>query len=138
MDHCSKIKLNILMEKLFSKPFFLIKLFFLVIILFSISSCHPRVASIFPNIADKEMKGDLRNSSPDFIRGWKDGCETGSSSGSNTFYKFFFRNTAIDGFKFSGNPDYRDAWTNSFWYCYRNMWVRHKSSIYSSVFGGYR
>jgi hypothetical protein len=110
----------------------------LMAILFTIFSCSPRISRIFVGVADKEFPESLKNSSPDFIRGWKDGCEVGSSGGSNTFYKMFYRSNAIDGFKFSGNTDYRDAWVNAFWYCYRNMYVRHKSSIYSSVFGGYR
>jgi len=123
------------MNKNFKKHF--TKLIFLIILLFAYS-CSPKMARIFPGIADKEFPETLKNSSPDFIRGWKDGCEVGSSGGSNTFYKIFYRSNAIDGFKFSGNNDYRDAWVNAFWYCYRNMYVRHKSSIYSSFFGGYR
>ena len=92
-------------------------------ILFTIFSCSPRISRIFVGVADKEFPESLKNSSPDFIRGWKDGCEVGSSGGSNTFYKMFYRSNAIDGFKFSGNTDYRDAWVNAFWYCYRNMFV---------------
>ena len=112
------------------------KLIFIALIF--LSSCSPKMSAIFPNIADKEFDDQLKNSSPDFVRGWKDGCEVGSAGGSNTFYKMFYRSNAIDGFKFAGNTDYRDAWNNAFWYCYRNMYIRHKSSIYGSVFGGYR
>ncbi len=126
------MKLNSINLKKFSSLIFLLAFFL------TFFSCSPKIARIFPGIADKEFPESLKNSSPDFVRGWKDGCEVGSSGGSNTFYKMFYRSNAIDGFKFSGNTDYRDAWVNAFWYCYRNMYVRHKSSIYSSVFGGYR
>ncbi len=112
--------------------------FTLMIALIALQACHPVIGRIFPGVADKQFPEALKNAGPDFVRGWKDGCEVGSSGGSNTFYKMFYRSNAIDGFKFSGNGDYRDAWVNSFWYCYRNMFVRHKSSIYGSVFGGYR
>jgi hypothetical protein len=126
------MKLNSINLKKFSSLIFLLAFFL------TLFSCNPKIARIFPGLADKEFPESLKNSSPDFVRGWKDGCEVGSSGGSNTFYKMFYRSNAIDGFKFSGNTDYRDAWVNAFWYCYRNMYVRHKSSIYSSVFGGYR
>ena len=89
-------------------------------------------------MADKKLVNETNLTSEEYRAGWKDGCEVGISGGANTFYKMFYRSNAIDGFKFSGNNDYRDAWFNAFWYCYRNMYVRHKSSIYSSFFGGYR
>ena len=116
----------------------LITFFFFLISTQLVSGCNREIARIFPNRPDTEFAEELKTASPEFRQGWQDGCEVGMSAGSNTFYKMFYRNNAIDGFKFSGNNDYRDSWVNAFWYCYRNMYVRHKSSIYSSFFGGIR
>lgn len=107
-----------------------------VFIIFSLTACARSIANIFPNRPDGEFQEDLKSASPEFQQGWADGCETGMSAGSNTFYKMFYRNNAVDGYKMTDSNDYRTAWGNSFWYCYRYDYIKHKSSIWSSFFKG--
>ena len=112
----------------------------LIIITLSTTSCHYNsfVKAFFPERPDAEFADDLKRASPDFKLGWKDGCEVGMSAGSNTFYKIFYRNNAVDGYKMVGSPDYKTGWGNAFWYCYRADYVKQKSAIWSSTFSGYR
>lgn len=101
-------------------------------------SCESYVAEIFPERPTHKMDSSLNNSSVEFLQGWRDGCEVGMSAGSNTFYKIFYRNNRVDGYKMSNSTDYKTAWSNSFWYCYRHDYVKQKSSIYGSIFTGVR
>ena len=78
------------------------------------------------------------NASEDFKKGWEDGCEAGSSAGSNSFYKMFYKNNKVDGFKMNNSKEYEEAWTSSFWFCYRSDYVHDKGSIWGSYFNGYR
>ncbi len=92
---------------------------------------------MLPQRPSKKFKfGD--DASPDFKKGWEDGCEVGMASGSNTFYQMFYRTNAVDGYKMSGSPDYKAAWGNAFWFCFRDDYIRQKSSIWGSMFGGYK
>lgn len=109
---------------------------FSILILCTISSCQSYVAEYLPERPTHKMDDSLTNASPEFIQGWRDGCETGMSAGSNGFYKIFYRNNKVDGYKIAGSPDYKTAWSNSFWYCYRHDYVKQKSKIWSSIFGG--
>lgn len=109
----------------------------ITVILLALLSCSSKIGNMMPvrPIRDVEFKGNV---SPDFKKGWEDGCETGMSAGSNTFYKMFYRSNAVDGWKMTRSKDYQAAWNNSFWYCYRADYFKQKSSIWGSVFGGYR
>lgn len=97
-------------------------------------------------IADKYLKGrpsaefmkSFADASPEFLQGWEDGCETGMAGGSNTFYKMFYRNNAMDGYKMTSSSEYKTAWGNAFWYCYRYDAVKAKSPIWSTMFGGHK
>jgi hypothetical protein len=60
------------------------------------------------------------------------------SAGSNTFYKSFYHSNAADGYKMGESADYRTAWGDGFWYCYRVDFVKQKSSIWGAVFSGAR
>lgn len=111
----------------------LLTLFILSPILFS---CQSYVGDIFPERPTHKMDDSLVNATPEFIEGWRDGCEVGMSAGSNTFYKIFYRNNRVDGYKMTGSPDYKTAWSNSFWYCYRHDYIKQKSPIYKSMFTG--
>lgn len=115
------------------------KLIFSFLLILSLSSCQRSIANIFPERPDDNFKFD-DEVSPDFRQGWKDGCETGMISGSNTFYQMFYRNNAIDGYKMTASSDYSTAWNQAFWYCYRHDYVKQKdgTKIWSSMFGGYR
>ncbi len=113
--------------------------FFLILFLLSsLCGCKKSVAKIFPNRPDREFVEELRDASPEFKQGWEDGCEVGMSAGSNTFYKMFYRSNASDGYKMTSSTDYKTAWGNAFWYCYRYDHIKQDRPIWGSVFGGYR
>lgn len=117
----------------------IIKLFtniILIIFLLITSSCSNKISKIFPNRPDLEI--DLGDTSPDFKKGFDDGCEAGMSAGSNTFYKMFYRSNQIDGYKMAASGDYKSAWGIGWWYCYRYDFNKQKSGLYGSFFGGYR
>lgn len=65
-------------------------------------------------MVDKQLKDETDKTTEEYRAGWKDGCEVGISGASNTFYKMFYRNNKIDGYRMSSSPEYRDAWDNSF------------------------
>jgi hypothetical protein len=110
----------------------------LILALFSLFSCNsPLVEKLLPERPNRTMKID-ESASPEFKQGWKDGCEIGMSSGSNTFYKMFYRNNAVDGYKMTSSSDYKTAWGNAFWYCYRYDHIKQNSSIWGSTFSGYQ
>lgn len=109
----------------------------LLISLLTLGSCNPAIAVIFPERSGLEFQEDVEAASPDFAEGWKAGCEVGESAGSNTFYKMFYRNNNIDGYKASYSPDYNTAWNNAFWWCYRRNYIKQKSSIWGSTFKGH-
>jgi len=92
-----------------------------------------------PEMATGAFKKELADASPDFQRGWADGCEVGIANGSvNTFYQMFYRNNAVDGYAKANSADYRTAWGDAFWYCARYTYIKQKSSIWGSYFGGYK
>lgn len=78
------------------------------------------------------------NANAEFRQGWKDGCEVGSASGANRFYKFFYRSNAVDGYKIVNSADYKVAWGDAYWYCYRDIYVKQKSSVWGAILSGYR
>ena len=110
----------------------------LLLILF-LSSCQRSIANFLPERPDSKFKFD-DDVSPEFKQGWSDGCEVGMTAGSNTFYQMFYRNNKVDGYKITGSSDYKTAWNNAFWYCYRYDYIKQKdgTKIWSSMFGGYR
>lgn len=110
----------------------------LIITLLNVSSCSKRVGDAFPNRASGTFDKSLANTSPDFIKGWRDGCEVGMSSASNSFYKMFHKSNEADGYKMAGSSDYRTAWSNAYWWCYRHDFVKQQHSIWGLVFSGYK
>ena len=94
------------------------------------------MAEFLPERPTHEMDASLVNASPEFQQGWRDGCETGMASGSNTFYKIFYRNNKVDGYKMAESNDYKTAWSNAYWYCYRSDYIKQKSPIFRSMFTG--
>jgi hypothetical protein len=114
---------------------------FLTIILVSnllLSSCTYKMTKYLRGRPDKAFNKDLAVASPEFQQGWRDGCEVGMSGGSNTFYKMFYRNNVADGYKMTSSSDYKTAWGNAFWFCYRHDYIKHKSSVWSGIFTGYK
>lgn len=111
----------------------------LIAAIFFISSCQPYMANFLPARPAREFSQSMEDGSPEFAQGWKDGCESGMSTASNTFYKMFYRINKVDGYKMVSSDDYSTAWNNAFWYCLRSDYVKQKSSkIWSSTFGGYK
>jgi len=88
--------------------------------------------------ASRNFKDSIAKGSPDFQQGWKDGCETGMSAATNTFYQIFYTNNKIDGWKITSSPDYKTAWNTALWFCIHSDYVDAKSSIYGSFFKGYQ
>ncbi len=123
------------MKTFFSNIFF--SGFLGVVLLFSLSSCSRSLAKFLPERpSDGVTIGD--GASVEFRKGWADGCEVGMSAGSNTFYKMFYRSNAVDGYKMTSSSDYKSAWGNAFWYCYRYDHIKQNSSVWGSVFTGYQ
>ena len=114
-----------------------LKLLFFCFFVIANSACQKWVADYLPQRPDKGFKMD-EDASQDFKQGWNDGCETGMSAGSNTFYKMFYRSNAVDGYKITSSAEYKTAWNNAYWYCYRKDYIKQKSAIWSSYFVGYQ
>ena len=108
----------------------------LILILFLQASCQKWVGDLFPKRPNQQF--DFGDASPDFRKGFEDGCESGMAGGSNTWYKMFYRTNAADGYKMANSSDYKSAWGVGWWYCYRYDYIKHKSGIYGSFFGGYK
>lgn len=115
------------------KNFLLIILAFLTL---STTSCQSYMADFLPERPTHKMDDSIKNTSAEFQQGWRDGCEVGMATGSNTFYKMFYRMNRVDGYKMAYSAEYKTGWSNSFWYCYRHDWVKQKSSIWGSMFSG--
>jgi hypothetical protein len=110
-----------------------------IAILLMLASCNTKIAQYLPERPSNSfIEGFEKEASPEFLQGWKDGCESGMAAGSNSFYKSFYRINKVDGFKMTASGDYGTAWSNAFWYCVRYDAVKQSSPIWSSTFGGYR
>ena len=114
----------------------MVRFVLIILLICSTTSCARGLSKLFSEQAIDEVPLDP-DASPDFKQGWADGCEVGMSSGSNTFYKMFYASNQADGFKMANSIDYRTAWGNAFWFCYRATYVKQKSSIWGSILGGY-
>ncbi len=115
-----------------------LKIIFIILSVMLLSSCvGSPIEKIFPDRPNRSMTPE-DDASVEFQQGWKVGCEVGMSAGSNTFYKMFYRNNAADGYKMTSSGDYKTAWGNAFWYCYRHDYIKQKSSIWGSYFTGLR
>lgn len=55
------------------------------------------------------------NATPEYKKGWKEGCESGLATYSNYYYKTFYHFTHDP--KLLDHPKYSKAWTDSFNYC---------------------
>ena len=110
----------------------------LIITIFTLSSCNSKNVKFFrKGHTMDDFKDELESSDPDFKLGWDHGCETGSATGSNQFYKMFYDSNKQDGWKMAESPIYNKAWKYGFWYCYREEYVDQKSLILP-IFGGIR
>lgn len=61
---------------------------------------------------------------PEFRKGWEDGCETGMGAYGNDTYKMIY--TYKQDFTLIDNPEYYRAWKDAYTYCrwYTWNWVR--------------
>ena len=130
MGHYNKnlITLDLKMRKI-------VEIFLLFVLLCGSYACSKKIARFLPNRPDSNPEF-YEGASVEFKKGWEDGCEVGMSAGSNTFYKMFYRSNAVDGYKMTSSSDYKTAWGNAFWYCYRYDHIKQKSSVWGSVFKG--
>ncbi len=70
------------------------------------------------------ITGPPADAPENYLAGWKDGCETGMSTMSTSWYKTFY------GYKMSVNqmqdPEYYRAWRDSYTYCrhysFKSLW----------------
>ena len=110
------------------------------IIVFLVISCSSKYDYATPRIEGPqlEFKDELVDASEDFRQGWNDGCEVGSDSASKSFYKIFSKTNKADGWKMRDSADYRIAWGNAYWFCYRDDYIDHKSTALRSFFGGWQ
>ena len=113
----------------------MLKKLLVIITLFGIASCAKKIGDMLPQRPSKSLRLD-ESASVEFKQGWTDGCEVGMSAGSNTFYKMFYRSNAVDGYKMTSSSDYKTAWGNAFWFCYRYDHLKQKSSVWGNVFQG--
>lgn len=114
-------------------------------LLFILASCNDASRHAFAvkymNIekATASFQKELADATPEFRRGWENGCEVGmSNASSNTFYQMFYRSNMVDGYAKANSADYRTGWGYAFWYCARYEYIKQKSSIWGSSFSGYR
>jgi len=80
----------------------------------------------------------LVNTSPDFKKGWHDGCESGTKSSTNSFYQMFYKGNKQDGFKMATSPEYSNAWNKAWWYCTHAAEIDKKRGATSGLFSGYQ
>jgi hypothetical protein len=119
-------------------------LLFLFSLIFLCISCSEATRrnigrNYLPEKAMGAFKKELDKASPEFRRGWYDGCEAGTAVSSvNTFYQMFYVNNRVDGYAKANNADYRTAWGDALWYCMRYEEIKQGSSLWSAMFGGYR
>ncbi len=120
------------------------KIRIVILFLFLVFSCSEATRrnigrNYFPEKAMGSFKEELKKASPEFRRGWYDGCEVGAASASvNTFYKAFYSSNRVDGYAKMNNADYRSAWDYAVWYCMRYEEIKQSSTLWGSMFGGYR
>ena len=119
----------------------MIKYFLFLILLTSCGEATMRNIgrNYLPEKATQSFRKETAKGSPEFQRGWADGCEVGASVGSvNSFYQMFYKSNRVDGYAKANSGDYRAGWGNAFWYCVRYEYIKQKSSIWGSLFQGYR
>lgn len=108
------------------------------LLLFIISSCGHKYSADYFRLdrTTSHFEDDLSKADPDFKLGWDHGCETGASSGSNQFYKSFYKSNKQDGWKLANSPIYKNAWNYGYFYCMREEYVDQNSAIWGSAFSG--
>ena len=93
------------------------KLILFTLLLCFAASCAPTSKNILaPN--KRVLNNYPKDAHPDFVQGYKDGCETGRSTGFATdFYKMFYGFKKDREMVKSGNQQYSIAWYSAMIYC---------------------
>ena len=108
------------------------KILILLLVVIPISAC------IDPTDHMNDYNKSLQNTSPDFKKGWRDGCESGTKSSTNSFYQMFYKGNKQDGYKMATSPDYSNAWNKAWWYCTHASEIDKKRGIFGYIFSGYQ
>jgi len=96
------------------------KILTLLIMALSLNSCMGtgKIFSEKSVFAPKPLrmgKPDMKNASPEYVKGWDDGCETGLSTMVTDYYKSFYT-YKMDPYMID-NATYFKAWNDSYTYC---------------------
>lgn len=90
----------------------------MMILVMALAACQGSGAPWMRKMMDGPPKQANQNPLPPlYLTGWKDGCETGVSANTNSFYKFYY--------KYRQNADlvmndiYYRGWKDAFDYCQR-------------------
>ena len=90
------------------------------------TGCRGQIFSADNPLAPKPFRlgGPPKDSHPDYLKGWEDGCNTGLSTMVPGYYKSFYA-FQQDAYKVN-NPVYYKAWKDSYTYCrqyaFRYVW----------------
>ena len=83
-----------------------------IVSLFILASCSYEHKPVFMRFGGDELSADH---DPDFVQGWRDGCQTGEAVYGNHVTK------AVRGFvrdaNMVGNPAYESAWYDAYHFC---------------------
>lgn len=82
-----------------------------------LSACHSGAPWMQEMMEGPPQQASDKPLPPLYIRGWQEGCETGISANTNSFYKFYYsyRQTA----DLVMNDVYYRGWKDAFDYCQR-------------------
>lgn len=91
--------------------------FFIIIVLTgSISACRSTTGEGFDWTAAASFDTSTVVGPPEYVQGWRDGCETGRSAYANHFYKMFL--TVKQDEQLAQNPVYYQVWKDAYLYCW--------------------
>ena len=110
------------------------KILSIIILSLAVTSCGGKVFSddsIFAPMPLRMGTPDKKKGSPEYLKGWDDGCKTGLSTMVNGYYKSFYQ------FKqdpyLASNPVYYKAWKDSYTYC-RQYSFRYSWDAYDRTY----
>jgi hypothetical protein len=91
---------------------------FITLIIFTLSGCAGKIFSENSIFAPNPLKmggPDKSKASPEYLKGWDDGCKTGLSTMVSGYYKSFY-SFKQDPYMVS-NPVYYKSWKDAYTYC---------------------
>lgn len=97
---------------------------FIIIILLNACSAKP---TMMPAWRQEMAQQGPEGASYIFKEGWRDGCESGSTTSATQLQKLYY------GFKMNEtlieNDEYYNAWNKAFKYCHRYLYQYHRKGI---------